>query len=110
MALHGLNLTDYTVQGESTGTVSAVDEQFKPPFIYDCYGVIVHSGTLSGGHYQAYVKQDDSVDPKAWNHFNDSIVTPIKISDDDQDKKARESLYDNSGSSTYVVFYQRRTS
>ena len=43
-------------------------------YIYDCYAVCNHSGTMSGGHYTAYVKNENG----KWYHFNDSVVTCIK--------------------------------
>lgn len=45
-----------------------------PPFIYDLYGVVNHFGTLSGGHYTSYVKDNHS---GTWNGFDDSKVTGV---------------------------------
>lgn len=48
----------------------------SPPFIYDLYGTVNHYGTLSGGHYTAFVK-----DPyqKVWNSFDDSKATKMPV-------------------------------
>lgn len=45
-----------------------------PPFIYDLYGVVNHFGTLSGGHYTSYVKDNHS---GTWNGFDDSKATGV---------------------------------
>lgn len=45
-----------------------------PPFIYDLYGVVNHFGTLSGGHYTSFVKDNYA---GAWNGFDDSKATTV---------------------------------
>eukprot|EP01084_Bolivina_argentea_P021984 40835_1 len=39
---------------------------------YELYGICNHSGTLSGGHYWAYVK---GIDDNNWYNANDSSIT-----------------------------------
>jgi ubiquitin C-terminal hydrolase len=39
---------------------------------YDLFGVIVHKGTLSGGHYIAFVKRHGQ-----WYIFNDELYEPV---------------------------------
>ncbi|GAB5364690.1 hypothetical protein AAMO2058_000991400 [Amorphochlora amoebiformis] len=41
---------------------------------YDLYGVVRHSGGLSGGHYVAYAKSHNT---GKWFSFDDHIVTPV---------------------------------
>lgn len=58
--------------------------------VYDLAGLIVHHGkSVSGGHYTAYVVEDDH-----WLHCNDSQVT---CSDEETVKKCQ----------AYVLFYSR---
>ena len=57
---------------------------------YDLYGVTNHFGSLHGGHYTAFGKNDGS-----WYHFNDSSVS-----------KALES--EVVSSAAYILFYRRR--
>lgn len=45
----------------------------KDKYIYDCYGICNHSGSMQGGHYTAFVKNANG----KWYHFNDSIVDVI---------------------------------
>ena len=44
----------------------------RGPYVYELYGVLVHSGTAMGGHYYAYIKD---LETQAWMQFNDSTVT-----------------------------------
>lgn len=45
----------------------------KDSYVYDLYGVCVHSGGVLGGHYYAYVKNKNG----KWYKFNDTEVTEI---------------------------------
>lgn len=49
----------------------------KGPYIYDLFSVMIHSGSASGGHYYAYIK--DFRNDK-WLCFNDQSVSPVSIS------------------------------
>jgi hypothetical protein len=43
-------------------------------WIYELYAVLIHSGSATGGHYYAYIKDFNS---HLWYNFNDSNVTMI---------------------------------
>ncbi|CAH1392970.1 unnamed protein product [Nezara viridula] len=58
---------------------------------YDLVGVINHYGTLSGGHYTAYCKNQKS---EGWYCYDDDNVTPIRSED-------------ILGQAAYVLFYMR---
>jgi ubiquitin carboxyl-terminal hydrolase 4/11/15 len=58
---------------------------------YTLYGVIVHTGGLTGGHYYAYVKRLES---DKWELCDDSYVRRV----DDKDVL---------GSEAYILFYQK---
>ena len=65
------------------------------PFVYELYGVMIHSGGAYGGHYSAYIKDTEGIDDSEfkdrtesqinqikedrWYHFNDSHVRKISI-------------------------------
>jgi ubiquitin carboxyl-terminal hydrolase 8 len=49
----------------------------KKSYIYELYGVCNHSGGVLGGHYTAYVKNANG----NWYHFNDTIVSEVKMTD-----------------------------
>jgi len=65
----------------------------KHSFVYDLYGVCNHSGSVMGGHYTAFVKNANG----KWYHYNDTIVTEVKIIEQIKSKKA------------YCFFYRKRT-
>ena len=64
----------------------------KNSYIYDLYGVCNHSGSLLGGHYTAFVKNMND----KWYHYNDTIVTEVKIEEQIKTPKA------------YCFFYRKR--
>ncbi len=80
----------------------SVDPTLAPPppsangsnCIYDLYGISLHSGSESSGHYVAYCKHPYR--NNRWNYFNDSSVREI----------ARSSLQD---ANAYILFYQLRS-
>lgn len=43
---------------------------------YTLYGVIVHTGGLTGGHYYAYVKRLES---EKWERCDDSYVKEVDV-------------------------------
>jgi hypothetical protein len=55
----------------------------RVPLPYELYGVLVHSGSASFGHYFALIKDlDEGGGGKGeWHEFNDQLVRPIKESD-----------------------------
>ena len=65
----------------------------KESYIYDLYGVCNHSGSVSGGHYTAYVKNANG----KWYHFNDTSVSEVVILDSIVSPKA------------YVLFYRKKS-
>jgi len=63
--------------------------------IYDLFAVVLHTGTLNGGHYTAMV---NSCMDKEWYEFNDHQVS--KINKHDSSK-----LISNHA---YILFYHKR--
>ena len=124
--INGLDLTPYTVQGvtapkdqvadglvpgaDGGGGRSRTEHQFRGPFVYDCYAVIVHSGTLKSGHYRSFIKDEGAADTNQWHHFDDARIEPVIIGSNDSRDMARRLYRDNqgSGASAYMVFYKRR--
>jgi len=45
---------------------------------YQLSGVVIHDGSMGGGHYTAKIKQRDTSD---WNYYSDSSGRPIPIQD-----------------------------
>ena len=70
------------------------DEQDQ---IYDLFAVVLHTGTLNGGHYTALAKNKSN--GSHWYEFNDNYV--IKLSKSDYAKR----IVSNHA---YILFYQKR--
>ena len=74
--LMDLDLSTYVPQiepGEGPAEFMAPPEQ-TTPFLYSLYGVCNHYGTLNGGHYTAFVKNNYE---KQWNLFDDSKASRV---------------------------------
>ncbi|KAK6906785.1 hypothetical protein I203_100772 [Kwoniella mangroviensis CBS 8507] len=85
-----LDLTRYVPRRQQTGREDLDDPRCQVgPFKYDLYGVSNHMGTLSSGHYTAYVKSS-----KGWMYCEDSKVS-----------KAHEK--DVVSRPAYILFYKR---
>ena len=117
--INGLDMTPYTVQARTAPADQVADgvypdgrteHQFRGPFLYDCYAVIVHSGTLRSGHYRSFIKDEGATDTSQWHHFDDARIEPVIIGSNDSRDMAKRLYRDNNqgGASAYMVFYKRR--
>lgn len=75
----------------------------EPFVLYQLYGIVVHSGSMSGGHYVAYTRRRElPISDKAsledirneWHYFSDSSVS----------KATLESVLNQQA---YILFYER---
>ncbi|WWD20590.1 hypothetical protein CI109_105066 [Kwoniella shandongensis] len=86
----GLDLTRYVPYRHPTGKEDLDDPRTQiGPFRYDLYGVSNHMGTLSSGHYTAYVKSS-----KGWMYCEDSRISKAQ----ERDVVSRPA---------YILFYKR---
>lgn len=46
----------------------------KGPYMYELFSIMIHSGSASGGHYYAYIKEFKKGD---WFCFNDQSVSRV---------------------------------
>lgn len=44
------------------------------PYVYELFSIMIHSGSASGGHYYAYIKDFTT---SQWLCFNDTTVNPV---------------------------------
>lgn len=44
------------------------------PYVYELFSIMIHSGSASGGHYYAYIKEFENGE---WFCFNDQNVSPV---------------------------------
>ncbi|CDO68378.1 hypothetical protein BN946_scf184815.g25 [Trametes cinnabarina] len=93
--LKGLDLTNYMPPplppGMSAGSQISPDDPRcqQPPYRYDLYGVTNHFGTLSTGHYTAFIASRGG-----WLYCDDSRVTSADAKD-------------VVGKPAYILFYKR---
>lgn len=75
--------------------------------VFDLYGVLVHSGGVSGGHYFAFLRTSTKHD---WYKFNDSLVTKVTKEQAIDDNFGGNMPNSNSPKSysAYMLIYIRR--
>ncbi|KAF5869163.1 putative ubiquitin carboxyl-terminal hydrolase protein [Botrytis fragariae] len=93
-----LDMAEYTWLSQRDGYSDRVLPHQRPPFLYDCYAAVQHSGSTESGHYWALVRR---IDPNNrwtdnWHEFNDSRVIPGKTFADTQSYR------------TVMIFYRRQ--
>ena len=83
----------------------------KGPFVYELFSVMIHSGSASGGHYYAYIKD---VTTNNWYCFNDQQVYQITSSDivkmygGESHKGGYYSSYSSFSTNAYMLMYRRK--
>jgi len=82
------------------------------PYVYELFAIMIHSGSASGGHYYAYIKDFESGN---WFSFNDQTVSPITQEDISKSfggSGAFKSYYSGFSSSTnaYMLMYRQQDS
>lgn len=73
MSASGAPTTSSTAAGAA---IIAANE--SGPYMYELFAIMIHSGSASGGHYYAYIKEFESGE---WFCFNDQSVTPATQED-----------------------------
>lgn len=88
---------DMSVNGDCKSLMSnstSIDSSgHAGPFVYDLFAIMIHSGSASGGHYYAYIRDFES---GMWYSFNDTTVSPITQED---------IMKSFGGNSTYKNYY-----
>ncbi|KAJ8315140.1 hypothetical protein KUTeg_007290 [Tegillarca granosa] len=57
---------------------NAKELEYKGPYVYELFSIMIHSGSAAGGHYYAYIK---SFKDGQWYCFNDQHVSKITYED-----------------------------
>ncbi|EDS44196.1 ubiquitin carboxyl-terminal hydrolase 64E [Culex quinquefasciatus] len=60
------------------GSPSVSNFNAPGPYVYELFAIMIHSGSASGGHYYAYIKDFDC---SKWFSFNDQTVSTITQED-----------------------------
>ncbi|KAL0941735.1 ubiquitin c-terminal hydrolase domain-containing protein [Colletotrichum truncatum] len=108
---NNLNLDAFFIPPEERNTVGPpLDEKFELPFDYECYAVIIHTGTnITSGHYYAYVREPQNPDPHAWYRISDARVTPVRIDGTGRGSDASRDVFKKGTSDVpYLVFFRRK--
>ncbi|XP_017955960.1 ubiquitin carboxyl-terminal hydrolase 47 isoform X2 [Drosophila navojoa] len=73
----GIDMSSST--GKSANTEARLKQELlSGPYLYDLFAIMIHSGSASGGHYYAYIKDFDTDE---WFCFNDQNVSTITQQD-----------------------------
>ena len=96
----------------STSIDSSTNNNTAGPYNYELFSIMIHSGSASGGHYYAYIKDFDS---NNWFSFNDQTVSTITQEDicktfGGSGAGAFKSYYSGFSSSTnaYMLMYRQQ--
>lgn len=73
----GIDLSQHRHEDKRGSDLNSENEPIGP-YIYELYAIMIHSGSASGGHYYAYIK-DFKTDQ--WLCFNDQSVSVITMDD-----------------------------
>lgn len=65
---------DMTSSSTDAATKSSFLVSDPGPYNYELFSIMIHSGSASGGHYYAYIKEFDNGE---WFCFNDQSVSPV---------------------------------
>lgn len=79
------------------------------PYLYELFAIMIHSGSASGGHYYAYIKEFENGD---WYCFNDQTVSSITQEDIQRSfgggsQKAYYSGVYSSSTNAYMLMYRQ---
>lgn len=85
-----MNLDRFTLL-KAKKTVEESEIHSNSMHIYELYGIVDHSGSISGGHYIAFAKFDEN-----WYVFNDSDFRVTRV----------ENVLN---SDPYILFYRKKT-
>ncbi|KAF5276470.1 hypothetical protein FQA39_LY06539 [Lamprigera yunnana] len=97
----------------SSGNHGEIDknrpEEPKGPYMYELFSIMIHSGSATGGHYYAYIKDFQK---NQWLCFNDQAVS--RITEDDIRKtygggpvRAYYSSVYSSSTNAYMLMYRQ---
>ncbi|ESZ96708.1 hypothetical protein SBOR_2906 [Sclerotinia borealis F-4128] len=94
-----LDMGKYTWLSEKDGFSERLLAKQKPPFLYDCYAVMQHSGNPRSGHYWTLVRRVDANNQwtNEWHDFNDGWITSGKTFADTQNSFTVMILYRRQG-------------
>lgn len=63
-----------TSASDTHKSTSMISSNESGPYVYELFAIMIHSGSASGGHYYAYIKEFETGD---WFCFNDQSVSAV---------------------------------
>lgn len=70
----GIDMTTSTSDNHKNASMISSNE--SGPYVYELFAIMIHSGSASGGHYYAYIKEFETGD---WFCFNDQTVSAVSL-------------------------------
>lgn len=67
---------DMTLAPNQQENLKNASQGEKGPYFYELFSIMIHSGSASGGHYYAYIKDFQT---RMWYCFNDQNVSAVSI-------------------------------
>lgn len=97
---------DVTSTTDTKSCVSTASSAEAGPYIYELFAIMIHSGSASGGHYYAYIKEFANGE---WFCFNDQSVTAATQEDINKSFGGTRSYSSGSGFSTnaYMLMFRK---
>ncbi|XP_067645326.1 ubiquitin carboxyl-terminal hydrolase 47 isoform X2 [Eurosta solidaginis] len=100
--------TDHRVTSSNASVEQRVNYD-NGPYLYELFAIMIHSGSASGGHYYAYIKEFDN---NEWYCFNDQSVSPITEEDIEKSfgggsSRAYYSSVYSSSTNAYMLMYRQ---
>lgn len=71
----GIDLSTST-DNRTTGSSTSSLKNDSGKYLYELFAIMIHSGSASGGHYYAYIKEFEH---NEWFCFNDQTVTSVSF-------------------------------
>lgn len=92
-------IQEMEMQQEKSAAGSLEEMLKQGDSVYKLYAVMVHNGGAYGGHYFAYIR-----DQEQWFNFNDSSVSPLSDSD------LQKTFGGDSANTAYMLLYRKHGS
>ncbi|XP_055909532.1 ubiquitin carboxyl-terminal hydrolase 47 isoform X2 [Eupeodes corollae] len=104
----GIDMSTST-DNRTNASVSLASKNDSGPYLYELFAIMIHSGSASGGHYYAYIKEFEN---NEWFCFNDQTVSPVTQEDIQKSfggsatKAYYTSMY-SSSTNAYMLMYRQ---
>ncbi|XP_055846655.1 ubiquitin carboxyl-terminal hydrolase 47 isoform X2 [Episyrphus balteatus] len=104
----GIDMSTST-DNRTNASVSLASKNDSGPYLYELFAIMIHSGSASGGHYYAYIKEFENGE---WFCFSDQTVSSVTQEDIQKSfggsatKAYYTSMY-SSSTNAYMLMYRQ---